>query len=87
MLSVYFFPKFVKGKLSNVIKQLSSVKVPRTGSLLRLTAEVKGFRKVVGFDLYFALKTFDLCKASSLRLLCQSITSSNLGAEHYSCLA
>lgn len=48
-----------------MIKWLSSVKVLKTGPLLRLTTGLKGFRKVVVFDLHIALKTFGLCKASS----------------------
>lgn len=55
MFLIYFLSKFVTGKLDNVIKRLNSLKVFRTGSLLTLSAGLKGFRKVVGSDLHIPL--------------------------------
>lgn len=65
VVGVYIFHylspfKLCEGRAGNVIKKLSLVKIPRTGSLLRLSARLKGFRKVVGFDLHIALQTLDL---------------------------
>lgn len=51
--------------MGNVIKWLSTVKVLETGSLLRITTGLKGFREMVGFDLHIDLKTFVLCTVSS----------------------